>query len=152
MIIRQMEEKDLEQVCMIECESFTMPWNLEDFQTAINKDETRYKKLYIVAEENDIILGYCGLWGIAGEGQINNVVVKKEYRNQHIGHRLLVELIRQGMELGLDSYTLEVRITNQSARKLYSNMGFEIAGVRKGFYSLPTEDAVIMWLKVPDKE
>lgn len=147
MIIRQMGKRDLEQVVFIEQESFSMPWTYEDFWSAVDQEETHYLKLYLVAEEDGVILGYCGLWGIAGEGQINNVVVKEEYRNQHIGQRLLLELIRQGNLQQLHSYTLEVRASNDSARKLYSNIGFEAAGIRRDFYSLPTEDAIIMWLK-----
>ncbi len=146
MIIRQMEEKDLEQVCQIEQESFSMPWTYKDFLSAIDGDELYYLKIYLVAENENGILGYCGLWGIAGEGQVNNVVVKEEFRNQHIGKLLLSELIQQGVGRGLESFTLEVRVSNESAKRLYSNMGFQVAGIRKDFYSLPTEDAIIMWL------
>lgn len=146
MIIRRMKEKDLEQVLTIERESFSMPWSYQDFLDATNENDQSYIKLYLVAEENETILGYCGLWGIAGEGQINNVCVRKEFRNQHVGYNMLQELIRIGKLLDLHAYTLEVRVSNASAIALYEHLGFEHAGVRKNFYEHPKEDAIIMWL------
>lgn len=147
MIIRRMEERDLEQVYQIEKESFTRPWTYRDFEEAIENTNSLYLKLYLVAEEDGIIIGYCGLWGIAGEGQINNVAVKKEYRGRHVGFGMLNELIQSGRENNLTAFTLEVRVSNHSAIKLYHHLGFEDVGIRKDFYDYPKEDAIIMWLK-----
>lgn len=147
MIIRQMEERDIEQVYQIEKESFTRPWTYQDFEESIDNANSLYLKLYLVAEEDGIISGYCGLWGIAGEGQINNVAVKKEYRGKHVGFYMLNSLIELGLANNLIAFTLEVRVSNYSAIKLYHNLGFEDVGIRKNFYDYPKEDAIIMWLK-----
>ncbi|ROR21899.1 ribosomal-protein-alanine N-acetyltransferase [Mobilisporobacter senegalensis] len=147
MTIRPMEEKDLEQVYQIEQESFAQPWTYQDFEQAIDNTNSLYLKLYLVAEEEGEIIGYCGLWGIAGEGQINNVAVKKEYRGKHVGNQMLHELIQLGLNKNLTAFTLEVRVSNQSAIKLYHNLKFEDVGIRKNFYDYPKEDAIIMWLK-----
>lgn len=147
MIIRQMEERDIEQVYQIEKESFAQPWTYQDFVEAIDITNILYLKLYMVAEEDGVILGYCGLWGVAGEGQINNVAVKKEYRGRHIGFQMLNTLIRFGLDNNLYDFTLEVRVSNLSAIKLYHNLGFEDVGIRKDFYDYPKENAIIMWLK-----
>lgn len=141
-----MKEEDLYEVHQIEKESFTMPWNYEDFKEAIAPNNY-YQKLYLVAEKQGEIIGYCGLWAIAGEGQINNVVVKKEYRGKHIGYEMLQTLIKLGLKNNLIRFTLEVRLSNTPAIKLYHNLGFEDAGIRKNFYDFPKEDAIIMWLK-----
>ena len=143
MEIRKMTMADLEQVCAIEKESFSDPWSEEDFRNAL-LDE---KNDYLVAEVEGQVAGYCGFWGVAGEGDIYNVAVKKEYRRQHMGESMLRELIRRGAARGITSFTLEVRSSNEAAIRLYESLGFLREGVRKEFYSKPKEDAVIMWLR-----
>ena len=143
MKIRPMVDKDLEQVCSIENETFSEPWSYNSFSTSLaSKDNT-----YLVAEEDGEVLGYCGMWGCIDEGQITNVAVKQNYRGKKIGHKLISTLIDYGRDNGLISFTLEVRKGNDVARKLYENLGFTSSGLRKNFYSKPTEDAVIMWLR-----
>lgn len=142
MEFRYMQEQDLEQVSRIEKDIFSKPWSKNDFGKAI-KDSNN---IYIVAKEGNCILGYCGLWGVAGEGQITNVAVDKPYRSQGIGEKLLTYLIQEGEKKGINAYTLEVRISNETAYHLYKKIGFWEAGIRKGFYEEPKEDARIMWL------
>jgi ribosomal-protein-alanine N-acetyltransferase len=143
MIIREMTESDLDQICRIEQASFSEPWNREDFFDSMKNINNRY----LVADIEGEIAGYCGYWGIAGEGCIYNIAVKEEYRGQRIGYQLLSELIRQGYQMGITAFTLEVRQSNTAALSLYERLGFEGTGIRKDFYSKPKEDAVIMWLK-----
>jgi ribosomal-protein-alanine N-acetyltransferase len=142
MVIRNMTEMDLVEVCAIEQETFSEPWTKEDFIRAF----TNQNNGYLVAEQEGKITGYCGFWGIVGEGYIYNVAVKKEYRRQQIGYQLMKELIRLAYHKGVTSLTLEVRSTNLPAIRLYESLGFEHTGIRKDFYSKPKEDAVIMWL------
>lgn len=144
MEIRRMTEADLNEVCAIEQETFSEPWSGEDFLKSL-LDE---KNGYLVAEIDGKVVGYCGFWGIAGEGDIYNVAVKKEYRRQQIGISLLKQLIEIGTSQDITAFTLEVRSSNVPAICLYETLGFERAGVRKDFYSKPKEDAVIMWLKL----
>lgn len=143
MIIRHMKETDLPAVYDIEYSIFSMPWTIKDFQDSL-KDENN---LYLVVEEKDEIVAYCGLWGVAGEGQINNVAVKENYRRFGIAYAMLKELIEGGKKKGLTDFTLEVRVSNLPAITLYHKLGFEDAGIRKKFYEAPTEDALIMWLR-----
>lgn len=141
-IIRSMEEKDLQQVLEIEKASFSKPWSYNDFLGSLNEPN-----IYMVAVVQDKIAGYCGLWGVAGEGQINNVAVAKSFRNQGIAFEMLSKLIHLGREQGLGEYTLEVRKSNESAIRVYQKLGFISEGLRKNYYEEPTEDALIMWLK-----
>ena len=141
MKIRPMSDKDLKQVCDIENETFSEPWSYNSFSNSItSKDNT-----YLVAEEDDEILGYCGMWGTVDEGQITNVAVKKEHRNRKIGYNLMKTLMEYGKDNGLIAFTLEVRAGNEHAIKLYHSLGFRDSGYRKNFYSKPKEDALIMW-------
>ncbi len=141
-LIRFMEEKDLPQVLEIENASFSKPWSYNDFLGSLNKPN-----IYVVAAIQDEIAGYCGLWGVVGEGQINNVAVAKKYRNQGIAFAMLNRLIDLGREQGLGEYTLEVRKSNESAIRVYQKLGFLSEGLRKNYYEEPAEDALIMWLK-----
>lgn len=141
-MIRKMTEADLPEVCVIENETFSDPWSEKDFRDSLLDD----KNGYLVAVIDDKIAGYCGYWGIAGEADIYNVAVKKEYRRRHIGEAMLQTLIQQAELRGITSFTLEVRASNEPAIRLYQSLGFETAGIRKDFYTKPKEDAVIMWL------
>lgn len=141
-LIRDMKLEDLDAVCKIEQQSFSDPWTKEGFISSINAPNN----IYLVAEWHQEIVGYCGLWGIVGEGQINNVAVKSNFQSKGIGEKLLTELIKNGQGKGLTSFTLEVRVSNKSARRLYQKLGFCSVGIRKNFYNHPREDAVIMWL------
>ena len=143
MIIRNMLETDLSAVHEMECCIFSKPWSMNDFRESIKEEQN----LYLVVEEKDEITAYCGLWGVAGEGQINNVAVKKDLRGRGIAYAMLRDLIERGKEQGLTSFTLEVRMSNLPAITLYHKLGFEDAGIRKNFYEAPAEDALIMWLR-----
>lgn len=138
---RRMEEKDLDEVMQIEQSSFSVPWTRQDFKQSIEKPTA----IYMVAVENLQIKGYCGLWGVVDEGQINNVAVSQQERGQNIGTRLLEALFEEGNQAGLNAYTLEVRVGNVPAIALYKKVGFEEAGIRKNYYTSPREDALIMW-------
>lgn len=142
MVIRQMEEKDVPYVHEIEGRIFSRPWSKEDFRKSIQDPHN----IYLVVEQDGEIIAYCGLWGVAGEGQINNVAVESSYRNRGIGRKMLQSLIDIGRNNGLKSFTLEVRVSNLSAIALYHRLGFQAAGIRKSFYEAPKEDALIMWL------
>lgn len=143
MNLRYMKEEDLEQVCAIENSLFSKPWSEKDFFDALSKKEN----IYLVAEMEDKIVGYCGVWGVAGEGQITNVAVREEYQGRGIATILFTYMLKEGALLQLCAYTLEVRCSNKAAIHLYEKMGFLSAGIRKNFYEMPTEDAVIMWKK-----
>lgn len=137
-----MKEKDISQVYEIESKTFSLPWSENDFRSSMINSAN----IYLVAEEKGQILGYCGLWGIAGEGHINNVAVAYDFRDKGIAYTMLTELIKRGKREGLETFTLEVRISNHPAIKLYRNLGFRNAGIRPDFYENPKEDALIMWL------
>lgn len=143
MIIREMAEGDLAEICFIERETFSDPWSEDDFRNSFKDQNNRY----LVVEIQGRIAGYCGYWGIVGEGYIYNVAVKKEFRRQEIGYQMLKEMMKQASDRGITALTLEVRYSNEAALHLYERLGFERAGIRKDFYSKPKEDAVIMWLK-----
>ncbi len=139
--IRHMIEADIEQVSEIENAIFSSPWSRQDFIDSLNREDT----IYLVAYKENEILGYCGLWNIVDEGNINNVAVAQKHRGRQIGYEMLTQLIERGNTQNIKAYTLEVRQSNEAAMKLYQKLGFVNEGLRKNFYDNPKENAIIMW-------
>ena len=140
-IVRLMEERDLDEVAAIEQKYFSQPWSRGAFADTLKLSHT----LYVVAETEDRIAGYCGCYQQLEEAEIVNVAVDEPFRGRGIGKKMLTELMRLGLERGAFAYTLEVRVSNIPAIRLYESLGFESVGIRKRFYEKPVEDANIMW-------
>lgn len=138
---RIMTPDDVPFISRLEEETFSMPWSPESFLQMITKEDTRY----YVAEESGKLLGGCGLWMIAGEGNITNVAVAEDARRRGVGTGLLKYLMQEGNREGVSAYTLEVRVSNEAAIRMYEKLGFVSEGIRPNFYEKPTEDAMIMW-------
>ena len=140
--IRELRYEDVDAVCSLEEEAFSMPWHKQSFIEMIeNKDA-----LYLVAIEDNQVVGCCGLRSIVGEGDISNIVVKKECQGRGIAQLMLKELMETGNKrFQIESFTLEVRLSNQNAIHIYEKLGFNSEGIRRNFYEKPTEDAMIMW-------
>lgn len=143
MILRLAEIDDADGIYQVETDSFSIPWSLP---SVIHELEDKERKLYIVAEEGDTIIGYAGAWIVLDEGQITNIAIKSSYRRQGYGTMLTRKLIKELFTLGMQEIFLEVRISNIPAISLYRRLGFTVKGVRKSYYSEPTEDAYIMSL------
>lgn len=141
MIIRKMQESDLLQVAAIEKANFSVPWSLESFRESMKLEHT----IYLVAEEEENIMGYCGMYRVFNEGEIVNVAVAEAYRRKKVALRLLKQLFIESSELKVDNFFLEVRESNQPAIQLYKKLGFTEAGIRKNFYEKPRENAIFMW-------
>ena len=139
--IRRMEERDVQQVAAIEAESFSLPWSEQAFRDSL----AMYHTIFLVADLEGRIAGYCGCYQSLEEAEITNVAVKQELRGKRIARELLQELFRVGTAQGVFAYTLEVRVSNTPAIHLYESLGFENVGIRRDFYEKPTEDAMIMW-------
>lgn len=125
----------LEKLC------FSVPWTREQIISQLPDD----MHIFIVAEgDGGEIIGYVGLMCVLDEGYISNVAVAPAYRRQGIGDALIERLSVLAEEKGLSFMTLEVREGNIPARSLYKKHGFTDVGLRKNYYTLPTENAVLM--------
>jgi ribosomal-protein-alanine N-acetyltransferase len=141
MVIRKMQESDLTQVEAIEKANFSIPWSLESFRESMELEHT----IYLVAEEDGNIMGYCGMYRVFNEGEIVNVAVAEAYRRRQVASKLLEQLFIESSELKVDNFFLEVRESNEAAIQLYKKLGFTEAGIRKNFYEKPRENAIFMW-------
>ncbi|MGN0710657.1 MAG: ribosomal protein S18-alanine N-acetyltransferase [Anaerovoracaceae bacterium] len=147
MIIRMAEEKDAAEMAALDKVCFADPWSEASFRQELTENDRAF---YIAAEIEGKVVGYAGLWAILDEGHITNVAVSPDYRRKGIGRAIVGTLVEAAEENGLTSFTLEVRESNLPAQALYTEFGFEPAGLRKGYYLDNGENAVIMWRKPQD--
>ncbi|MBQ4068603.1 MAG: ribosomal protein S18-alanine N-acetyltransferase [Lachnospiraceae bacterium] len=140
-LIRYINEEDVLQVSELEKKYFALPWSYD----SIKKEVTNDNSIFCVAAIDSKVVGYGGMLIVMDEGDITNIVVDEAYRNLGIGKKIVEFLIEEGDKKGCNSYTLEVRVSNEPAIRLYNKLGFENAGVRPEFYEKPVEDAYIMW-------
>lgn len=140
--IRKMEEKDLERIMEIENQAFTTPWPKEAFLLEITKNQLAR---YLVAEVENMVVGYGGIWLILDEGHVTNIAVDSRYREKGIGKKLVEGLISLCSEEKIMAMTLEVRASNIAAQNLYKKYGFTEFGIRPNYYADDKEDAIIMW-------
>ena len=143
---RPMQLEDIDQVLAIEEASFSMPWSRESLVHELDDDHGAH---YIIALQEDQVCGYAGFWQVFDEAHITNVAVREDLRHQGVGEALLWEMDRLCRRLGILYQTLEVRVSNIPARRLYQKVGFASAGIRPGYYEKPREDADILWKEVP---
>ena len=140
-VVRQMEERDLSEVCAIENITFSLPWSRESFLSSMRNDD----HICLAAFCSGAVAGYGVMLCSFDEGEIALFAVREDLRRLGIGSKLLEALMEKGREKGTERLTLEVRKSNESAIRLYEKYGFKSVGVRKDFYEKPREDALIMW-------
>jgi len=148
----EMVEDDLDEVLEIEKTSFSSPWSKETFLIELKKNEFS-RILLAKAKDKSIysgILGYCCYWIVSDEMHITNIAIHRRYRRRGIGEQLLRFLIKEAIKIGAKLITLELRISNLSARALYEKLGFIPVAIRRKYYTIPKEDALIMLLKLEE--
>lgn len=141
-VFRQMEIDDIDAVCAIEKASFSIPWTYEAFKNELTNNMLAK---YMILEMDGTVAGYVGMWLIIDEAHITNIAISPEHRGKGYGEQLLNELANLAIYMGMRAMTLEVRVSNRVAIQLYTKLGFEEAGIRKGYYSDNGEDALVMW-------
>ncbi len=140
--IHNLNENFLDEIDIIEKASFKSPWSKDAYLSEVYNERAFYKVITVGGE----VVAYGGFRKIFDEAHVTNVAVKESFRKQGYGKRLMEELIEEAKDLEIVAMTLEVRVSNVNALKLYEKMGFKSAGVRPGYYG-DGEDAFIMWLE-----
>ncbi len=136
--VENMGEKHILQIAELERQCFSQPWS----ENALREELDNQNSHFLVAVA-DGFAGYIGVQEICGEAYITNVAVFENYRKIGVGRMLLRAACDGAKGRGCEFITLEVRQSNVPAITLYESEGFEPAGVRKNFYSNPTENGVI---------
>ncbi len=168
--VAPMQLSDMSEVMAIERQSFPTPWSVSayryeltynpnahyyvvrprekappEFDVGANGWRIRLRRLLGTKKlPSPPVLGYVGFWLVAGEAHISTIAVHPKARRKGLGELLLVKVIETALAANADFVTLEVRVSNHGAQRLYEKYGFERRGRRKGYYSDNHEDAWIM--------
>src|SRR3954464_3488075 len=132
---------DLAAVQAIEQASFTSPWPADAYRNEIQGNRMA---TYLVARAGGEIVGFAGIWLMVDEAHITTFAIHPAWRRQGIGERLLLTLLDVSIGRHAREATLEVRLSNVAARRLYEKYGFRPVGLRPRYYTDDGEDALIM--------
>ena len=149
-IVTVQSTADLDGLLAVEEASFLNPWTREMYLAEL--ENPGVSCLLVAKTETGHVVGFCGFWRVLDELHINNLAVLPEYRRQGIASRILAHVFAEGRKVGAGRATLEVRRSNEIARRLYEHLGFRVTGVRRGYYRHPDEDALVLWREgLPDE-
>lgn len=141
MLIRKMTSVDIDAIVALEHDLFTSPWDEDAYHYEIEKNA--FSTILIL--ENDFeIVGYIGMWLLGDQTQITTLGIKKSYQGNGYAKILMAKCEEITKSLGYRNITLEVRVSNHRAIKLYEKCGFKHAAVRKNYYQDTHEDASMM--------
>lgn len=138
--IEPMKSEHIKEIAEIESRCFSMPWTEKSLIDELDNENAHF----LAAVFDGKVIGYVGVIEICGEADITNVAVLPEYRRCCIGEMLMHSAEKGARERNCESITLEVRVSNTAAISLYNKSGYKQAGIRKGFYEKPKEDALLM--------
>jgi ribosomal-protein-alanine N-acetyltransferase len=143
--VRRMERKDVAAVAAIEAGAFSSPWSRETFSSLLDRPGLA---MLVLDDASEGVIGYAVLWCISDQGELANVAVVPHLQGRGLGSRLLAGALDIARERGITSVYLEVRASNERAAQLYRRFGFSEVGRRKRYYERPTEDALIMMVRL----
>jgi len=137
--IRPMEAADIAPVSAMEKAVFTDPWS----ENAFKEELAAVGRRYLAAEEGGAVVGYGGLLIVGEDAHLVTLAVAPDRRERGVGTRLMIALVDEALAFRASHLTLEVRVSNEAAQRLYRRFGFETVGLRRHYYR--DEDALIMW-------
>lgn len=140
MTITKMTNVHVLQIAELEKLCFNDPWSEKSIASELNNRLS----CWLVALDGDSVVGYVGSQTVLGETDMMNIAVHPDYRKQGVATDLIQSLIDALSKQGSHSLMLEVRQTNEPAKRLYESLGFETVGIRKNYYRNPREDALIL--------
>lgn len=167
-LLRRMTLDDIDQVVAIDQLSFPIPWPVRSYRYELLNNN---KSTLLVVEKAErrtppdgsrrgwlqrlvnlrrhrvtpaLILAYSGFWHIADEVHISTIAVHPDWRGRGLGELLVLAMMREAVRQQAVMVTLEVRVSNETAQALYRKYGFEVTGVRRGYYHDNHEDAYLM--------
>jgi ribosomal-protein-alanine N-acetyltransferase len=141
--ITRMRRRHLRGVMAIERQVYPRPWSPGLFLAEMTEPANR---VYLVAKSGRDVVGYAGLINYGDEAHVTTIAVDPKHHRRRIGTGLMHELIQSAIDMGARAVSLEVRVSNSGAQRLYQRFGFQPVGVRKGYYQETGEDALIMWV------
>jgi ribosomal-protein-alanine N-acetyltransferase len=140
-----MQVEDLEAVLAIERQSFTTPWSRTMFLSELANTKTSRLLVARAGDGQGTLVGYLGYRVVIDEMHIVLVAVHPDWRRRGIARQMLEQAMDQARLAACRRATLEVRVSNVAAQRLYFQLEFAPVGTRPGYYRRPVEDALILW-------
>ena len=140
--LRRLDQRDLPAVEEIERASYPTPWSRAMFAAELRKQSSLALGAF---GDEDQLVGYAFVSRYVDAWHVMNVAVAPDYRRHGIATALLERLFEVTSADPRRGYTLEVRVSNVDAIRLYERLGFESRGIPRGYYTVNREDALIMW-------
>ncbi|MEX0381327.1 ribosomal protein S18-alanine N-acetyltransferase [Leuconostoc sp. MS02] len=151
-ILRRANVEDIDILVHIEEAVYagSAPWLLRDFLSELSRPNVR---LYLVVERNKQVIGFAGVayQREQRDMHVTNIAIVPVWQNKGLGTMIIQELIVFSQQLGADTMSLEARDSNRSAIMLYTRLGFQQSGIKKGYYLSDHEDAISMVNKLDNK-
>lgn len=139
--LRKMTFDDIYQVSAVDQKCFNDPWSTKLIQKELENDFA----YYAVVLCQDKIVGFIGVWFVIDDVQIMNVAVDPSYQSLGVGTMMMNHITDLAQQKNMYTMTLEVRVSNEKAIRLYKKYGFEIVYTREKYYSDNNEDAYVMY-------
>lgn len=140
--VTRMRRRHLRGVMAIERQVYPRPWSPSLFLSEMAETGNR---TYLVARIDRDVVGYGGLICYGDEAHVTTIAVDPRHQRRKIGTRILHDLIRSAIAMGAQAVSLEVRVSNWGAQRLYERFGLRPVGIRKNYYQETGEDALVMW-------
>jgi ribosomal-protein-alanine N-acetyltransferase len=139
----KLKRRDLRHVLPIEAAVFPEPWSSAVFNSEL---ALRRGRLYRAAWDGDTMAGYIGFMIVDEEAHITTIATAPTYQRSGVATALIIDGIRTLVVSGVKHVSLEVAAGNEPAQNLYRRFGFAPIGVRKNYYPVTGEDALVMWV------
>ena len=148
MVLKKLSEEWISRVAELERNSFSHPWSEQSIREVM--DNPLF--CILLACEGETLLGYGGAYFAGGEANVTNIAVAPEFRARGIGTALVRGILSEAKNRNAERAFLEVRVGNAPAIHIYEKCGFVRKGVRKNFYTDPTEDGYIYACRIDGQE
>ncbi|SFB38084.1 ribosomal-protein-alanine N-acetyltransferase [Lentibacillus halodurans] len=143
--IRKMGLSDIDAVMEVEKKSFMTPWPKDILLQELSHNQ--YAHYYVMLIDQQLI-GYAGMWHVIDDAQITNIAINPDFRGRKWGETLFLYVLQQAVQMGTKRLSLEVRVSNIVAQRMYRKFGLVPGGVRKNYYADNQEDAIVMWVNL----
>jgi ribosomal-protein-alanine N-acetyltransferase len=134
-------EVDLSGIAGIEAAVYSNPWHPDTFRSLLQQDRA---KILVAEDEAGGVAGYAVYWWVLEQAELANLAVRADQQGRGLGGAILDQALVMAGKQGIESVFLEVRVSNEAARRLYAGRGFRQISVREGYYQNPKEDALIL--------
>ncbi len=142
LVLEEMQHADVNAVLRIEDAAFHSTWPDNAFRHELEENRLAH---YFVARHEGEVVGFGGIWVILEDSHITTIAVHPQFQGRKFGEALLLTLLMQAVAKNAAWMTLEVRISNTSAQRLYHKYGFTTVATRRAYYTDNQEDALVMW-------